>query len=73
MFSKEEVQDILAVYKTFCGDGRILTDLELGIMKKLKAWSEQLVMPIKKVTLEEFKEEYPDVLHGTTNSVKIGG
>lgn len=34
--TKEEIQDIEVVYKSFCGDGRVLTDLELGIMKKLK-------------------------------------
>jgi hypothetical protein len=61
MFTKEEVQDIEVVYRTFCGDGRVLTDLELNIMKKLKAWANQLPVPIKRVTLEEFKKNYPDI------------
>jgi len=61
MFTKEEIQDIEVVYRSFCGDGRVLTDLERSIMKKLKAWTEQAAIPIKKVTLEEFKKDYPDV------------
>jgi hypothetical protein len=65
MFTKEEIKDIEVVYRSFCGDGRILTDLELSIMKKLKAWVEQLPAPMKQVSLEEFKKDYPDVLHGT--------
>ena len=60
MFSKEEIQDIEVVYRVFCGDGRILTDLELGIMKKLKAWSEMIVVEMKPTTLEDFKKEYSD-------------
>ena len=35
-FTKEEVEDIELVYRAFCGDGRLLTDLEQSIMKKLK-------------------------------------
>jgi hypothetical protein len=65
MFTKEEVEDIEVVYRAFCGDGRVLTDLELSIMKKLKAWVEQLPAPMNRVSLEEFKKDYPDVLHGT--------
>ena len=38
MFTKEEIEDIEVIYRSFCGDGRVLTDLELSIMKKLKAW-----------------------------------
>lgn len=35
--TKEEIQDIEVVYRAFCGDGRVLTILEMNIMKKLKA------------------------------------
>jgi hypothetical protein len=35
-FTQKEIQDIELVYRSFCGDGRILTDLELSIMKKLR-------------------------------------
>lgn len=35
-FTLEELEDIHLIYRTFCGDGRILTDLEQGILKKTK-------------------------------------
>lgn len=35
-FTKEELEDVEVVYRSFCGDGRVLTDLEQSIMKKLK-------------------------------------
>lgn len=62
MFTKEEIEDIEVVYRSFCGDGRILTDLELNIMKKLRMLVEQLPAPMEKVTLEEFKKNYDNVL-----------
>lgn len=36
-FTKEELKDIETVYRSFCGDGRVLTNLEQTIMKKLKS------------------------------------
>ena len=36
-FTKKELQDIEVVYRAFCGDGRILTNLELNILKKIKS------------------------------------
>lgn len=59
-FTQAEIEDIEAVYRSFCGDGRLLTDLELSIMRKLKAWVNALPIPVKKITLEEFKQQYPD-------------
>jgi len=59
--TKVEVQDILAVYRAFCGDGRVLTDLELSILRKLEFLSSDLLVPFKRMTLEEFKKDYPNV------------
>ena len=36
MLTKQEIEDVEVVYRAFCGDGRILTDLEQTIIKKLK-------------------------------------
>jgi hypothetical protein len=44
MFTKEEIQDIELVYRVFCGDGRVLSELELSIMKKLKDWTEKAII-----------------------------
>lgn len=34
--TKEEIQEIERIYRRFCGDGLILNDFELGIIKKLQ-------------------------------------
>ena len=59
-FTLEEIKDIEVVYRAFCGDGRVLTNLEQSIMRKLKAWVNALPAPMKAVTLEEFKKQYSD-------------
>ena len=35
-FTEDELKDIELIYRTFCGDGRILTILEQNILIKLK-------------------------------------
>jgi len=35
--TKPELEDVEVVYRAFCGDGRLLTNFEKSIMKKLKS------------------------------------
>jgi len=46
-FTKEEIEDIELVYRTFCGDGRVLTDLEQSIIIKLGALVDSYNKPNK--------------------------
>lgn len=38
--TKKEIQDIEVVYRAFCSDGRVLTNFEQSIMKKLKSMAD---------------------------------